>query len=141
MRISDWSSDVCSSDLLNLSQSAVSRQIHSLEDSLGVSLFHRHARGLIPTEQGELLDRNVREIFAKLSMTEAMIAESTERAEGPLKITTTVAFGSIWLTPHMKEFRDLYPEIELSLVLVGTELDQIGRAHVCTPAPNSQLVC
>src|SRR3546814_18570326 len=64
-------------------------------------------------------------------MTEARIAESKERAKGPLKITTTVAFGSTWLTPHMKEFRDLYPEIELSLVLVDTELDLSMRAADC----------
>jgi len=129
---------------LNLSQSAVSRQIHSLEDSLGVSLFHRHARGLILTEQGEVLNRNVREIFAKLSMTEAMIAESKERAKGPLKITTTVAFGSTWLTPHMKEFLDLYPEIELSVVLLDTELDLSMRAADCairfTPPRQPDLI-
>jgi len=40
---------------LGLSQSAVSRQVSALEQELGVSLFHRHARGLILTEQGELL--------------------------------------------------------------------------------------
>jgi len=129
---------------LNLSQSAVSRQIHSLEDSLGVSLFHRHARGLILTEQGEVLNRNVREIFAKLSMTEAMISESKERAKGPLKITTTVAFGSTWLTPHMKEFLDLYPEIELSVVLLDTELDLSMRAADCairfTPPRQPDLI-
>src|SRR5690606_2082719 len=91
-------------DTLNLSQSAVSRQIQALEESLGVPLFHRHARGLILTEPGELLYRNVREVFAKLAMTEAMLIESKERPKGPLKITTTVAFGSTWLTPQMKEF-------------------------------------
>jgi len=131
-------------EVLNLSQSAVSRQIHSLEDSLGVSLFHRHARGLILTEQGEVLNRNVREIFAKLSMTEAMIAESKDRAKGPLKINTTVAFGSTWLTPHMKEFLDLYPEIELSLVLLDTELDLSMRAADCairfTPPRQPDLI-
>src|SRR3546814_3253505 len=77
-------------------------------------------------------------------MTEARIAESKERAKGPLKITTTVAFGSTWLTPHMKEFRDLYPEIELSLVLVDTELDLSMRAADCavrfTPPRQPDLI-
>lgn len=118
-------------DTLNLSQSAVSRQIHSLEDSLGVMLFHRHARGLILTEQGELLNRTVREIFAKLMMTEAMLSESKDRPQGPLKITTTVAFGSTWLTPQMKEFLELYPEVEVSLVLLDTELDLSMREADC----------
>jgi DNA-binding transcriptional LysR family regulator len=110
-------------DSLNLSQSAVSRQISGLEESLQVPLFHRHARGLILTEQGELLYRTARDVFAKLSMTEAMLSESKDRPKGPLKVTTTVAFGSAWLTPRIKEFLELYPEITLSLLVDDGELD------------------
>jgi DNA-binding transcriptional LysR family regulator len=110
-------------DALNLSQSAVSRQISGLEESLQVPLFHRHARGLILTEQGELLYRTARDVFAKLSMTEAMLSESKDRPKGPLKVTTTVAFGSAWLTPRIKEFLELYPEITLSLLVDDGELD------------------
>ncbi|MBV8888677.1 MAG: LysR family transcriptional regulator [Alphaproteobacteria bacterium] len=110
-------------EALNLSQSAVSRQISALEESLNVPLFHRHARGLILTEQGELLFRTAREVFAKLSMAEGLISESKDRPKGPLKITTTVAFGSIWLTPRIREFLDLYPEIQVSLVVDDSELD------------------
>ena len=50
---------------LNLSQSAVSRQISALEESLNVPLFHRHARGLILTEQGELLNKTARDVFER----------------------------------------------------------------------------
>ncbi|MDE2240270.1 MAG: LysR family transcriptional regulator, partial [Rhodospirillales bacterium] len=71
-------------DTLNLSQSAVSRQISALEEALSVPLFHRHARGLILTEQGEALNRTVREVFAKLAMTEALLAESKEKPAGRL---------------------------------------------------------
>jgi DNA-binding transcriptional LysR family regulator len=110
-------------DSLNLSQSAVSRQISGLEESLQVPLFHRHARGLILTEQGELLYRTARDVFAKLSMTEAMLSESKDRPKGPLKVTTTVAFGSAWLTPRIKEFLDLYPEVTLTLLVDDGELD------------------
>jgi DNA-binding transcriptional LysR family regulator len=108
---------------LNLSQSAVSRQISALEESLNVPLFHRHARGLILTEQGDLLYHTARDVFAKLSMTEAMLTESREHPKGPLKITTTVAFGTTWLTPRAREFLQIYPEIQLSLLLDDTELD------------------
>lgn len=108
---------------LNLSQSAVSRQISALEESLNVPLFHRHARGLILTEQGDLLYQTARDVFAKLSMTEAMLTESREHPKGPLKITTTVAFGTTWLTPRAREFLQIYPEIQLSLLLDDTELD------------------
>jgi DNA-binding transcriptional LysR family regulator len=110
-------------EALNLSQSAVSRQISALEESLSVPLFHRHARGLILTEQGELLFHTAREVFAKLSMAEGLISESKDRPKGPLKITTSVAFGSTWLSPRVREFLDLYPEIQVSLVVDDTELD------------------
>ena len=110
-------------EILNLSQSAVSRQISALEASLGVILFHRHARGLKLTEQGEHLFATAHDVFAKLAMAEARITDIREKPQGPLKITTTVAFGSIWLTPRIKEFVELYPDIEVSLVLADTELD------------------
>ena len=110
-------------DMLNLSQSAVSRQVSALEESLQVPLFHRHARGLMLTEQGEILFKTAREILAKLNMAEARISESRERPKGPLKITTTIAFGSIWLAPRLKEFLEDNPDIEVSLVLTDNELD------------------
>ncbi len=108
---------------LNLSQSAVSRQISALEESLKVSLFHRHARGLILTEQGELLYRTAHDVFGKLAMTEAQLTESKDRPKGPLKITTTVALGSTWLAPRLHEFIDLYPDVEVQLILSDKELD------------------
>ena len=108
---------------LNLSQSAVSRQISALEHDLKVPLFHRHARGLRLTEQGELLYETAREVFAKLAMTQAQIGESKEVPSGPLKISTTVAFGSVWLVPRLREFISLHPEIDVSVVLADNELD------------------
>ncbi len=108
---------------LNLSQSAVSRQISALEDSLRVPLFHRHARGLILTEQGELLYRTAHDVFGKLAMTEAQLTESKDRPKGVLKITTTVSFGSTWLAPRIGEFMDVFPEIEVHLILEDRELD------------------
>ena len=110
-------------EMLNLSQSAISRQISALEASLKVPLFHRHARGLILTEQGELLYRTAHEVFGKLAMTAAQLAESKDRPQGPLKITTTVAFGSIWLAPRLREFMEVYPEIEVSLLLSDRNVD------------------
>lgn len=108
---------------LNLSQSAVSRQVSALEHSLNTPLFHRHARGLNLTEQGEFLYNTAHDVFAKLAMAEAQITESKEDPTGPLKITTTVAFGSVWLTSRIKKFVNLYPEIDVTVVLADTELD------------------
>ncbi len=114
-------------ETLNLSQSAVSRQIGTLEETLKVPLFHRHARGLILTEQGELLFKTTRDVFAKLATTQALLTESTDRPKGPLKIATTVAFGSIWLTPRMKEFLELYPDIQVTILLDDGEVDLAMR--------------
>ena len=114
-------------DTLNLSQSAVSRQISALEEALSVPLFHRHARGLILTEQGEALNRTVREVFAKLAMTEALLAESKEKPAGRLKVTTTHSFGVTWLAPRLKNFIAAHPDVTVSLLLDDTDLDLAMR--------------
>jgi len=114
-------------ETLNLSQSAVSRQISALEEALQVPLFHRHARGLILTEQGESLNRTVREVFAKLAMTEALLTESKEKPAGRLKVTTTMGFGSTWLAPRLQGFLDMYPDVSMTLLLDDTDLDLAMR--------------
>jgi len=114
-------------DTLNLSQSAVSRQISALEEALQVPLFHRHARGLILTEQGDQLNRTVREVFAKLAMTEALLTESKEKPAGRLKVTTTAGFGTTWLAPRVGDFLAAYPEVSMSLILDDMDLDLAMR--------------
>src|ERR1700710_266356 len=110
-------------DTLNLSQSAVSRQISALEEALQVPLFHRHARGLILTEQGEQMNRTVRDVFAKLAMTEALLTESKEKAAGRLKVTTTTGFGTAWLAPRLPRFLTAHPDISIALILEDSDLD------------------
>src|ERR1700734_2247511 len=100
---------------LGLSQSAVSRQVSALEQELSVSLFHRHARGLILTEQGELLYRTAHDVSMKLESARAKLTDSRERPNGDLKITTTVGIGVHWLTPRLGEFNDLSPDIRIQL--------------------------
>ena len=108
---------------LHLSQSAVSRQVSALEDDLSIALFHRHARGLILTEQGELLYQTAQDVFSKLSTVQATLSDSRARPVGELRVTTTVGFGSTWLTPRIGEFLENYPEIEVSLICDDRELD------------------
>ncbi len=118
-------------DVLHLSQSAVSRQVSALEESLSCTLFHRHARGLLLTEQGELLFQSVHDVFNKLSITEAMLQDSQTRPQGTLKITTTVALGSLWLTPRIQVFLDMFPEIQVTLLITDQELDLGMRQADC----------
>ena len=77
-------------DKLNLSQSAISRQVSSLEGDLKVPLFHRHARGLVMTDQGETLYATAHDVLLKLDAVQSKLIDSTERPEGKLKVTTTV---------------------------------------------------
>ena len=112
---------------VNLSQSAVSRQVAKLEKSLGVPLFHRRPRGFVLTEQGENFFATVKEMSAKLGMAEAIINESREHPEGTLKINTSVGFGSAWLTSRMNEFIALYPNISVTLLLTDSlKLNLVG---------------
>ncbi len=104
-------------ETLNLSQSAVSRQISTLEESIGVTLFHRHARGLILTEEGELLHTTAGEIFGKLAMIEGQIADSRQLSEGPLRITVAEFIGSTWLAPQLAKLRKNHPDIHLTMLL------------------------
>ncbi|UMM63419.1 LysR family transcriptional regulator [Aristophania vespae] len=110
-------------DRLNLSQSAVSRQISALEDVLGVPLFHRHARGLILTEQGEMLHRTAREVFSKLALAQAYLSENREHAKGKIKVTTTTGFGFSWLTPRLHRFLETHPDIDVTVLLEDKDLD------------------
>ena len=115
-------------EALNLSQSAVSRQISALEESLSVPLFHRHARGLILTEQGELLYRTAHEVFMKLEAARTKLTDSRERPNGELKVSTTPGIGIHWLLPRLGEFLDLYPDIHVTLITTDEELDLAMRA-------------
>lgn len=108
---------------MGLSQSAISRQISDLEARLKISLFHRHARGLVLTEQGEVLHRTVRDVFLKLKSAESQLTESRQTPSGELRVTTTMTLGALWLVPFIHEFHQEYPEISLNLILDDRELD------------------
>lgn len=110
-------------EMLNMSQSAVSRQVGALEMELGIPLFHRHARGLLLTEQGDLLFRTARDVMMKLDAVQARLADSREKPSGVLRVTTTVGLGTSWLTSRLHEFLELYPDVELQVILDDSELD------------------
>jgi DNA-binding transcriptional LysR family regulator len=110
-------------ETLNLSQSAISRQIGALEEDLGTPLFHRHARGLELTEQGEILLETANEVAARMATVETRLSETKDRPAGHLRINATIGIGAIWLASTLKEFLDLYPEITVSLLVVDAELD------------------
>ena len=112
---------------LNLSQSAISRQIQSLEQDLKVQLFERHARGLTLTENGEYVFKTAHEVITKLKEVETSLGDQKSKPSGKLTITTVRSFGTHWLTPRIQEFMRLNPEIEIELVFDDKELDLSTR--------------
>ena len=110
-------------DMLRMSQSAVSRQVSALERELGVALFHRHARGLVLTEQGEMLYRTATEVMNKLQTAEMLLSDTTTKPSGDLRITAPVGLGTVWVTQRLREFMELYPDIRVEVVLNDEQID------------------
>lgn len=121
--VADAGSLTHAGETLHLSQSAVSRQIRALEESLNATLFHRHARGLILTEQGELLFDATSAMIKRLDTAEARIRDSKEEAFGELRVTTTIGFGTLWLAPRLPHLYAKYPELKIDLMLEERVLD------------------
>ena len=116
---------------LHLSQSAISRQVSALEHDVGVPLFNRHARGLILTEQGELLFRTAHDVLLKLESVRVRLTESKDPPTGKLRVTTTVGLGQGWLADRAPEFIEQYPDMQLQLIFDNEELDLNLRHADC----------
>lgn len=121
--VADAGSLTHAGDTLHLSQSAVSRQVRALEESLNTTLFHRHARGLILTEQGELLFDATKSMNKRLEAASARIRDSEEEVFGELRVTTTTGFGTLWLAPRLPKLYELYPDLKIDLMLEEQVLD------------------
>jgi DNA-binding transcriptional LysR family regulator len=121
--VADAGSLTHAGDKLNLSQSAVSRQVRGLEESLNTTLFHRHARGLILTEQGELLFDATTAMTKRLDAAAARIRDSEEEVFGELRVTTTTGFGTLWLAPRLPKLYEQYPDLKVDLMLEERVLD------------------
>jgi DNA-binding transcriptional LysR family regulator len=125
--VADAGSLTHAGDTLHLSQSAVSRQIRALEESLDTTLFRRHARGLILTEQGELLFEATRSMTKRLEATAARIRDSEDEVFGELRVTTTTGFGTLWLAPRLHRLFERYPKLKIDLMLEERLLDLAMR--------------
>jgi DNA-binding transcriptional LysR family regulator len=121
--VADAGSLTHAGESLHLSQSAVSRQIRALEESLNTTLFRRHARGLILTEQGELLFDATRMMAKRLETTAARIRDSEDEVFGELRVTTTTGFGTLWLAPRLPRLFEQYPRLKIDLMLTERIVD------------------
>jgi DNA-binding transcriptional LysR family regulator len=116
---------------LHLSQSAISRQVAFLEQEVGVALFNRHARGLILTEQGEVLFRTAHDMLIKLENVRSRLTDSKDTPSGKLKVTTTVGLGQGWLADRAQEFIEKHPDMQLQFIFDNEELDLNLRHADC----------
>ncbi|MGB3147468.1 MAG: LysR family transcriptional regulator [Paracoccaceae bacterium] len=121
--VADAGSLTHAGESLHLSQSAVSRQIRALEENLNTTLFHRHARGLILTEQGELLFDATTAMNKRLDSASARIRDSEEEVFGVLRVTTTTGFGTLWLPPRLPKLYRKFPDLKIELMLEERVLD------------------
>ena len=112
---------------LGMSQSSVSRQVRAIEDHLNVSLFNRHARGLVLTYEGERLFDTAEDMAGRLAQTEQLLLESKGRPGGRLRVTTMISFGAYWLAPRLRAFVERYPEMDVELLLDDADLDLSRR--------------
>ena len=121
--VADAGSFTAAGMVLNLSQSAISRQIIALEEQLKLPLFHRHARGLLLTEQGRILYNTAQQVHRKLEVTQTRLAESHDMPSGILKVNVPTALGSMWIAQLMRQFYDKYPDVEVHLICSDVEVD------------------
>ena len=112
---------------LNISQSALSRQIQDLEYDLKTLLFIRHQKGVRLTEQGENLFQTVSQINLSVSNFEKKLIDKKTKPAGKLNISTTVGFGSTWLTPKINKFIKQYPDMEVNIIMSDEEVDLSRR--------------
>ena len=112
---------------LHMSQPALSRQIGALEDQIGAKLFHRHARGLAMTHEGEQLHAATHDMHETIERARLSIDASRARPTGEIRLTTTVSFGSTWLARQLGDFLDLYPDINIVMLLTDHDMDLARR--------------
>ncbi len=114
---------------LHLTQSAVSRQIRSLEDHLGVALFERRTRAIALTAEGRRLQKSVEGVLDQLQeVTDRLRADGAVRH---LTVSTTAGFASLWLIPRLKLFTSLHPavDVRISATMTPVQLDK-GQADI-----------
>lgn len=133
---------------LNLTQSAVSRQIIALEERLGMPLFTRRNRGLHLNQAGAAYLAAVQTSLYTIRSATASLRTSAGRS-GSLTIATLPTFGTKWLAPRLSRFAALYPEISISLVSRAQPFDFDFESLDCAihfggpdwPGANADLLC
>lgn len=105
---------------LFISQPAISKSIHRLEESLGVTLFHRSSRGVQLTEEGNILYAHVKEAFGALAAGEEELQKITEFGMGHLRFGVSTTLCKFVLLPYLRTFIDHYPHVRITIACQST---------------------
>ena len=117
--------------ILHISHSAISRHINQLEQEVKTQLFYRHARGIRLTLAGKIMMDSVHDMYGKLEMAKSRINASIDSPTGHLRISTPLGLGANWLTPRIKAFTKLYPEMKIDLLFQDEIIDvNMGEADI-----------
>jgi len=109
----------------NMSQSTVSKHIAALEERLDTKLLNRSTRSIMLTEAGKEYYHHCIRILNDFQEAEASVGKGKIKPTGTLRISTSAAFGRICLLPHMKEFFDQFPDIDIDLLFDDDYIDLV----------------
>lgn len=112
---------------LKQANSAVSRSIKKLEQKLGVMLLNRTTRHISLTQEGEQYYRRVRQILREMAAAEDALIDAPDHPSGLLRIDAATPVVLHLIAPHLKTYRQLYPQMQISLDSSETFINLIER--------------
>ncbi|MCB1949174.1 LysR family transcriptional regulator [Nitrosomonas sp.] len=114
---------------MRISRSAVSKAISKLEKSLGAQLLNRSTRVLSLTEAGTVLAEHSAHILDEAEQAERVVNSLQAEPRGMLKVSASVAFGTLHVAPALADFLSRYPEIRIDLTITDRPVDLIGEGY------------
>ena len=108
---------------MRISPAVASNRIKELEKHLGVRLFNRTTRQLMPTEHGRVFYEGAKKILESIVEAEAAVSALSGPPRGPIRVTAPLGRGRRMIAAGLPEFRDRYPDIEVRLRLSDHNVD------------------
>ena len=127
LAVMDGGSLVAAADTLGLSQPTVGRRLTALEERLGVTLFARTGRRMVPTEVAGLIEESARKMAREMSSIRRNIAGHADGLSGQVTVSAIDGTGSEWLVPVLADLHERYPDIFVELKIESRAADLVQR--------------
>jgi len=108
-----------------IASSSVSRAIANLEKELGIRLFQRSTRKLVPTEAGRIYFERISPVIRELEAAKQIATDVNEEPKGTLRITSSIVYGQMYIAPLLPVLTKKYPSLTIELLLTDAYLDLI----------------